>query len=145
MEPPVRNSGHKGGLFLARSQPKGLFNPKELYLGAKVTILNHNFTIMDADMATFKFMESYPDTWLVCNVDTVSAKMKVRKEVLMRVILTYPGMAHAVIDLAVMESIFDQAGLKFVKQEVKTIFRVIDPFHTSVVKMSKLLKFVMDL
>jgi len=145
MEPPVRNSGHKGGLFLARSQPKGLFNPKELYLGANVNLLNHKFTILDADMATFKFMEGYPDTWLMCNVEVVSGKMKERKELLQRAILTYPGMAHAVIDLSVMESIFKQAGLKFVKQEAKTIFRVIDPFHTNFCKMSKLLKFVMDL
>lgn len=108
MEPPKRNSGHKGGLFLARSQPKGLFNPKELYLGSKVTILNHNFTVLDADMATFKFMESYPDTWLMCNVEVVSGKMKKRKELLMRAILTYPGMAYAVIDLSVMEAIFEQ-------------------------------------
>lgn len=71
--------------------------------------------------------------------------MKGRKELLQRAILTYPGMAHAVIDLSVMESIFKQAGLKFVKQEAKTIFRVIDPFHTNFCKMSKLLKFVMDL
>lgn len=145
IEPPIRNSGHKGGLFLARSQPKNLFKPNDLYLGATVRILNHEFSIIDADMATLKFMESYPDSWLFCNVKKVSEKMLVRKHPLKKVICTYPGMQQASIDLPIMEQLFVKAGLKMVKQEVKTVFRVIDPFHTGSVRMSKLLRFVTDL
>jgi hypothetical protein len=105
MEPQIRNSGHKGGLFLGRSQPKGLFSPRELFLGNTVKVLKHEFRVLDADMATFKFMEQYPDTWLECNVQLISEKMKQRKEPLTRVILTYPGLEYASIDMELTQQV----------------------------------------
>ena len=145
MEPAIRNSGHKGGLFLARSRPKGLFKPDDLYLGAVVKILKHEFKILDADMATLKFMEAYPDSWTQCNIDTIKQKMRLRREPLKKVILTYPGMAHVTIDLPILAQLFERGGMNVVLQEVKTVFRVIDPFHTGTANMSKFLKFVLDL
>jgi hypothetical protein len=145
MEPPVRNSGHKGGLFLGRSKPPGLFNPRDLYCGATVKILKHQFLILDADKATLKFMEQYPDTWLECNVAAISKKLSVKKGPLKRVILCYPGMAYTTMDLQSTMEIYELAGLDLVKQEAMTIFRQIDPFHTGQAKLTKLLRFVLDL
>ena len=44
-----------------------------------------------------------------------------------------------------MTDIFARCGLKLVKQEVVTVFRAIDPHKTGSSKLTKLLKFTMDL
>lgn len=61
VEPPIRNSGFVGGVFLSRRAIKKangeLLNERDLYVGNKVQILMHRFHLLDANEGTFKWME----------------------------------------------------------------------------------------
>lgn len=61
IEPPVRNSGFTGGVFLSRREIKNengdLLRYPELYIGCKLRILKHQFLLLDANEATLKWME----------------------------------------------------------------------------------------
>eukprot|EP00596_Hydrurales_sp_CCMP1899_P010197 CAMPEP_0119044362 /NCGR_PEP_ID=MMETSP1177-20130426/30912_1 /TAXON_ID=2985 /ORGANISM="Ochromonas sp, Strain CCMP1899" /LENGTH=594 /DNA_ID=CAMNT_0007014377 /DNA_START=123 /DNA_END=1904 /DNA_ORIENTATION=+ len=66
-EPPIRNSGHKGGIFLSRS---GLTNhqnrtiyPKDLFVGADIHICAIDFCIHDADEYTQRYMCENSHIW----------------------------------------------------------------------------------
>lgn len=61
IEPPVRNSGFTGGVFLSRREIKNesgsLMKFSELYIGRKVKILKHIFLLLDGNDSTLKWME----------------------------------------------------------------------------------------
>ena len=61
-EPPIRNSGFVGGVFLSRRQVKGAngnyLNEHDLYVGCKLRILNHVFYLHSANPSTMHWMES---------------------------------------------------------------------------------------
>lgn len=61
-EPPIRNSGFVGGVFLSRRQVKGLDGnnlcEKNLWVGCKLRILNHIFYLHAANESTLHWMES---------------------------------------------------------------------------------------
>ena len=65
-EPPVRNSGFNGGLFLSRrtvKTPAGdQMEPIDLYIGAHLQVLKHRFLLLDANDTTLRWMEDkfYP-------------------------------------------------------------------------------------
>jgi hypothetical protein len=150
-EPPVRNSGHKGGIFLQRcklethdgSEP---LKPWDIYLGATVKILSHKFDVHDADHFTFKYMETTPGKeWVYANIQTVSRTVTEKKDAVMKVILTYPSLSTRTTDVTELGTIFEKAGLDLVLQEVHTIFRAIDTYRTGTTKLSKVLKFIVDL
>eukprot|EP01038_Epipyxis_sp_PR26KG_P005599 gene5599-7728_t len=60
-EPPIRNSGFTGGVFLSRREIKNtdgeLITEKDLFVGTDVRILKHIFHLYDANEATFRWME----------------------------------------------------------------------------------------
>jgi hypothetical protein len=149
LEPPQRNSGHKGGTFLGRcmiephdgAKPP---SPTDLYLGATVTIFGYRFNVNDADEYTLRYMEENAGQWEHSKLSVVLRKVLDKEEVISRLILTVPGLARKAINYGYVEAIFKQAGLEIVKQEVVTIFRLLDPKRTGYVKLTKLLKFIMD-
>jgi len=61
-EPPLRNSGFVGGVFLSRRQVKGAdgnyLTEKDLYVGCQLKILNHVFLLHSANPSTLHWMES---------------------------------------------------------------------------------------
>jgi len=61
VEPPVRNSGFVGGVFLSRREIKKAdktpFTERDLHVGAKVHILMHRFDLLDANEGTLRWME----------------------------------------------------------------------------------------
>mmetsp|Transcript_14106 Transcript_14106/g.23465 ORF Transcript_14106/g.23465 Transcript_14106/m.23465 type:complete len:613 (-) Transcript_14106:247-2085(-) len=61
VEPPIRNSGFVGGVFLSRREIKlpggGVLTEKDLYVGNKVQILMHRFLLLDANEGTLRWME----------------------------------------------------------------------------------------
>jgi len=61
VEPPVRNSGFNGGLFLSRREIEkeggGILTEKDLYVGCRVKILKHQFLLLDSNESTMKWME----------------------------------------------------------------------------------------
>jgi hypothetical protein len=61
VEPPIRNSGFVGGVFLSRRAVKKAngeyLSERDLYVGNKVQILMHRFHLLDANEGTFYWME----------------------------------------------------------------------------------------
>jgi len=61
IEPPVRNSGFTGGVFLSRRVIKlengEQLNEKDLFVGAKLKILKHVFLLENVNEATFRWLE----------------------------------------------------------------------------------------
>ncbi len=74
----------------------------------------------------------------------IMARLKVREAVLTRLILTMPGLSSRSMVINELETLFSRAGLALVRQELVTLFRYLDPLKTSRVKLTKMLKFVMD-
>lgn len=60
-EPPIRNSGFNGGVFLSRRAVKAESGEpllySHLYVGCKLQVLKHRFLLLDANDATFRWME----------------------------------------------------------------------------------------
>ena len=167
-EPPIRNSGHKGGIFLARCkveyhglvserdfndnassgslrEEKRFIEPSDIFVGAIVTILAHKFVILDCDNYTFKYMEANPNMWKYSNLAIINQKLQDKQEVIQKIILTLPGLQNRTIQVDELEEIFNRCGMNLVKQEVYTVFRAVDVFRVGTVKLTKLLKYVLDL
>lgn len=149
-EPPIRNSGHKGGIFLSRcklethdgSKP---LQPGDIYLGGTVEILSHKFHVLNCDQFTFKYMEENNKTWTYCDLQQVLRKVYPKLEVLKKLILTYPGLASRMMEVDELQTILEKAGLSVVKQEVCTLFRAVDTSLCGSIKMTQFLKYLMDL
>lgn len=81
-EPPCRNSGYKGGVFLRRTRmiaENGVkFMPEDVYLGCTLKILAHQFQVTDADEHTLHFMESNERSWQYSSPIYLKRKMLVR-------------------------------------------------------------------
>ena len=67
-EPPIRNSGFKGGKYLDRcrvARPGSLpesptyYGPQDFYIGAVVDIFRKRFVITDADYYVLKYIEEH--------------------------------------------------------------------------------------
>jgi hypothetical protein len=152
-EPPVRNSGHKGGTFLSRTKlsltagghgSAGL-QIKQCYVGASVQIFSHHFKLLDADDYTMRYMAENSLIWGYSNFAYVLGKLKERGEALRRNILTSntaQGLASKEVDKGGLGEILLGAGIVCNDQEIATIFHKLDPLKTGVVKMSKVLKLV---
>ncbi len=146
----MRNSGHKGGIFLQRCKLEShdgtpTLEPKDVFLGATVTVLSHEFDVQDCDQYTFKYMEANANTWQCSDISAVSRKLRAKKEVLQRILLTYPALQSRSLNVEELGTILERAGLDLVAQEVHTVFRTIDPQRSGSVKLTKLLKYTMDL
>jgi EF-hand domain-containing protein 1 len=65
-EPPIRNSGFNGGLFLSRREvtmPDGhKMGPRDMFIGCHLSLLKHKFLLLDANDATLRWQEDqfYP-------------------------------------------------------------------------------------
>lgn len=149
-EPPIRNSGHKGGIFLSRcklethdgSKP---LQPGDIYLGGEVEILSHRFKVLNCDQFTFKFMEENCKTWTYCNLQTVLHKIRTKKDVIKRLLLTAPALQSRMMDVPALQEMLEKTDLNLVKQEVCTLFRAVDVTFSGSIKMTQFLKYIMDL
>lgn len=79
-EPPVRNSGFTGGLFLSRRKATGEgmdhFDETFLWVGAKIKLLRHRFLILGSNDSTLKYMESMSHTFRRSNFYMVLDKLR---------------------------------------------------------------------
>lgn len=149
-EPPIRNSGHKGGIFLSRckleshdgSKP---LQPGDIYLGGEVEILAHRFIVLNCDLFTFKFMEENSKIWTHSNLQAILAKVRSKKEIIQKILLTYPGLSGRMMDAAECHNILEKAGLHVSKQEACTLFRTVDITFVNSIKMTQFLKHIMDM
>jgi hypothetical protein len=76
-EPPVRNSGFVGGVFLSRravKTPAGdTMMPIDMFIGCHLQVLKHRFLLLDANDATLRWMEDqmYPRSMFYIILDKV--------------------------------------------------------------------------
>lgn len=79
-EPPIRNSGIKGGMFLKsslvqrpgcdRNMPE-YYEPKDFVIGAILTIQAHRFRIVSADLYVYRYMQEHPEMFSPEAIDGV--------------------------------------------------------------------------
>lgn len=144
LEPPSRNSGHKGGVFLSRGELKPL-TPADIFVGTTVSIHNFKFEVTDADEYTLHYMEENSAVWAQSEKALIVRKLKQRQEVLQRIILLTPGLAGLDVELDDLIAILAKADLLLVRQEAITLFRELDPRRSGAVKLSKVLKFLLTM
>ena len=82
---------------------------------------------------------------MYADIKAVSHTVAQKKDTVMKVILTYPSLQTRVTDVNELAEIFRKANLDMVLQEVHTVFRAIDAYRTGSTKLSKVLKFIVDL
>jgi hypothetical protein len=146
-EPPIRNSGHKGGVFLSRSgltnNQNRTINPKDLFVGADIHICAIDFCIHDADEYTQRYMSENSHLWECSNIDNVIQKLLLRKDILQRLILlTTPNINAQTMDAENINKLLEKAGIFLNKQEMVTLFRTLDTTKTGTAKLSKILKYL---
>ena len=152
MEPPQRNSGHKGGTFLSRGKvqmdtgkdgEKKPFAPEDIVVGSIVKIRSHRFIVHDADEMTYRFMEENPNQFRYSNLNITIGQLKHKLEVLSKLILTTPGLKNKAAKYEDLDTLFTRAGCNVMKQEAVTMLRHLDPQRRGQVKMTQVLKFLM--
>lgn len=126
-------------------EEKRSVEPGDIYLGGTVAILSHKFDILDCDQYTFKYMEANPNLWKYSNISLINDKLLEKKEVVQKIILTYPSLQSKNITVEDLEAILVRSGLHLVKQEVYTVFRAVDIFRIGTVKLTKMLKYILEL
>ena len=77
LEPPVKNSGFVGGVFLSRREIKSFsgekLTPKDFIIGNPIQILKHTFKIEKADNKTVAWMEH--KKFIQSNIDVILKKI----------------------------------------------------------------------
>lgn len=130
MEPPVRNSGFKGGVFLQKqavisSESYRSVEPTDFYIGVNIQLLSHRFIVYDADEFTQKYMEGRGYMWTMCDMSLIKSKIAGKGEVVTKQLLKIRDLSSKLVTLeelidVLMDPVLD---LGFVKQEVFTFFR----------------------
>lgn len=147
LEPPKRNSGHKGGVFLNRGtilahDDEKVIGPHDIFIGATVSIYGNNFIIHDADEYTLRYMEESSKLWVHSALPLVVEKINRNVEVLRKVILTTPGLRDKQVTVQDVDDLLKKANITLVKQEIITLFRVLDPRKSGIINLTKILKFL---
>ncbi|CAH8502074.1 unnamed protein product [Dicrocoelium dendriticum] len=87
-EPPIRNSGFKGGLFLKRgrikkpnferfsSQPPCYYQPADLYVGGVFETNGFKFELIDADEYALDYMEKHCTEFPYSDIKLIHEKLK---------------------------------------------------------------------
>ncbi len=152
MEPSQRNSGHKGGTFLARGKlqmddPRNKgetkpFQPEDVTVGAVVKIRSHRFVVHDADELTYRFLEENPSRFPQSDAKIVRAKCKASIDKIKPLILSTPGLNSQLANYEGLHRLLKKAGVDLVKQEVVAVLRSLDPRRRGNVRMTQILKFL---
>lgn len=90
-------------------------------------------------------MEANAHLWEYSDLTLVTKKLLTKKSIIQRLFLMYPALATRSMDVFELANLLERAGVALVMQEVYTLFRAVDTFRTGSVKMSKMLKFIVDL
>lgn len=151
-EPPLRNTGHKGGIFLSRvdvmmDAPDGTkrkFLPQDIVIGQVVKIRSHKFVVHDCDEYTYRFMEENCKQFQNSDIKIALESIRKRQEVVTRLIITTPGLADKICTFEDVNSVMEKANTGLMKQQIMTILRALDPQRLGVVKMTQLLKMVLN-
>ncbi|XP_053351747.1 EF-hand domain-containing family member C2 isoform X1 [Clarias gariepinus] len=87
-EPTQKNTGVIGGKYLERcrvkkpgqelfkSEMSEYYKAQDLYVGARLSIKNHPFQLVDADEYAFNYMEQHAEEFPRANICTIQSKLK---------------------------------------------------------------------
>jgi hypothetical protein len=153
VEPQQRNSGHKGGTFLARGKvqmdvldtdgkviDQRNFAPEDIVVGKSVKIRSHKFIVHGADEFTYKFMEEHCKQFPFSDLKLILARLKANLDKIRSLILTVPGLSNKLATYQELHILLEKAGCNLVKQEVVTLLRHLDPLRLEKVRMTQVLK-----
>jgi len=90
-------------------------------------------------------MEENSKIWTHSNLASIVSKVRAKKEVIQKIMLTYPGLASRMMDVDECHALLEKAGLHVSKQEACTLFRTVDVTFANSVKMTQFLKHIMDM
>lgn len=153
MEPPVRNSGFKGGVFLQKTPVISAESyrsvlPTDFYIGVNIQLLSHRFIVIDADEFTQKYMEIRSYMWRQCDCNIIKSKLKAKAANLKQKLLFIRDLPSKQIVLSeLVEILSDPAlGLGLVEQEICTLFRNIkydlDITHMDQIPLTSILQLI---
>jgi len=149
-EPPVRNSGFWGGMFMARCKVKNpnsneFIRPSDLRVDVTLVIAAHSFHLIECDEFSLKYMESRPDIWPECSLNSIVQKLQdTGGGVITRYALTLPGGPLTQLSYGDVERLVQRANIDLTKQEMVTLMRGLDPQKQAYVKLSKLLSILQN-
>eukprot|EP01041_Mallomonas_annulata_P008874 gene8874-18373_t len=143
-EPPVRNSGFWGGMFLSGEKLKkadgSFITPKDIYVGANITAHATIFILEESDEFTLKYMESHCDIWLQSSIDIIREKLLPQEAALTRIVLTAPGSPSREVPYSEVEKIIcGRTGISLTKQEIITLQRALDSQKRGSIRLSKII------
>ena len=118
--------------------------PEDISIGSTIQIMAHKFDVFNADEYTLKYMEQNENRWLWSNVAIILKKIAAKHEVVSRLMLATPDIQHAMYTYDEVFDLMKLASVDVIKQETLTISRFLDPTRTGQIKLSKLLKLLMD-
>lgn len=153
MEPPVRNSGFKGGVFLQKqpvisSESYRSVEPTDFYIGVNIQLLSHRFIVYDADEFTQKYMEARGYMWSMCDMNNIKSKLVESGDILMSRLIKVRDLSSRQVTLEkLVDFLMDPVlNLGLVKQEVFTLFRQtkheLDIYHSDEIPLVAILNIV---
>lgn len=140
-EPAQRNTGIIGGKFLQRSRVKKnssdgvtgageYITPKDLFVGARVTINNHQFIVYSTDERTLALMEENPGLFPKCNIDLILTKLRAmllsKSAGLHQAFETVDKDKSGALDFVEFANIIETLRLDLAEQEILTVMRHFD-------------------
>lgn len=131
-EKVVPNSGYAGGKFLqkcvcenpATGKP---YEPREIYLGAKVNLKGWQFILQEASEATLKTMESRPDVFIKSDLSLIISKLrKILENQAPKILVAFQKKdtrKRLRVTLVQLQEVLAEFGIVMADQEFLTLFR----------------------
>ena len=123
---------------------KRKFLPQDIVIGQVVKIRSHRFVVHDCDEYTYRFMEENSKQFVCSDIKVALEAIQRRQEVVTRLILSTPGLANKICSFEDVDHVMQKANVGLVKQQIMTILRALDPQRLNVVKMTQLLKMILE-
>lgn len=98
----------------------------------------------DINLGSFVTRVSSSNDWLTDFISLVMRKVLANMEIVTKVLLLTKGLSTLYGSYEDVEKVFERSGLRLSKQETVTVCRAVDGLRTQKVKLSQLLKFIVD-
>lgn len=131
-EKVVPNSGFKGGKFVSKTPSKNPesgkpYEPKDIFLGAKVDINGFRFILQEASEESLKIMESRPDVFVKSDLSLVMTKLRrVLVGQIPKVLVEfqkYDPRKQLIVPLLDLQKVLEAFGIIMGDQEFLTVYR----------------------
>ena len=145
-EPPVRNSGILGGIFLGRQgvkKPDGTnYSHMDMFIGNIVDLFCHRFELLDADEHTYRLMEN-DKTFPYSNFNLLHASISEKASDIRQYFVKH-SFTDDKVDMNDFEVMSKSVGLKLNKQQLLTLWRKLDKKGRGKVSLTKVVKMASD-